>query len=443
MEKVSGSEKFAYSMGAFGQNFAYGIMMTYLMNFYTDSVGIAPGIVATLFLVTRIWDAANDPLTGFIIDRAHLKSGKYRPFILVGGVLIGVATVLCFINPGFSMTGKIVYAFVTYIIWSSVYSFMDIPYWSMAPSMTDDPNERTRIVSLPKITATIGSLITYVVTIPLVSMLGGGNESNGFFFTALIFGAICAGGAILAAVKTKERIKIVPKPNEKFRDSINLIAKNRPLIIVLLVSLTSGIAVTIKQTIGAYYFEYIVGDKNQVSIFVLVGLIPMVAAMVLAPVLSKKFGKKNTAIAAGVVGFVFSAIIYYFQGLPIYIFNALSMVGIGVLMVMSLSMISDTVEYGEWKTGKRSESIVFSLFTFSALLSGALGGAIPGYWLDLSGYVAGAAQNASSLDAMSMMLSWAPAIMLLVMTVILLFYNLSEKRYKEILGELESKRLAA
>lgn len=443
MKNVSVSEKFAYSMGAFGQNFVYGIMMSYLMNFYTDSVGIAPAVVATLFLVARIWDAVNDPLTGFIIDRAHPRSGKYRPFILVGGILIGVATVLCFINPNFSMTGKIVYVFVAYLLWTSVYSFMDIPYWSMVASMSENPGERTKIVAWPKTSATIGSLIAYVITIPLVSMLGGKDSSKGFFWTAVIYGAICAGGAIIAALKTKERVRIVPKPNEKFRDSINLVAQNKPLKLVLLVTLFSGIAITMKQTIGVYYFDYVVGNKDLVSIFVGVGLIPMVAAMLLTAPISKKFGKKNTIIAGGLVGAVFSAAIYFVQGWLVFAFNALSMVGIGVMMIITLSMQADTVEYGEWKTGKRSESIIFSFGTFATLLSGALGGAIPGYWLGWSGYVAGAVQNAASLNAMNMMLSWAPAVGLLILVIVMFFYDLSEKRYGEILKELESRRLEA
>ena len=440
MEKVSGFEKFSYSMGAFGQNFAYTIMMTYLAIFYTDSVGIDPKIFAVLFLVARIWDAANDPLTGFIIDRAHPKSGKYKPFIIVGGILIGVATILCFINPNIGMTGKIIYAFITYLIWSSVYSFMDIPYWSLAPSMTDDPAERTKIVSLPKTTATVGSLIAYVITIPLVSLLGGGNNSKGFFWTAVIFGAICAGGAIMAGVFTKERIKIVPKPNEKFVDSINLVIKNKPLLLILLVSLTTGIAVSMKETIGAYYFTYVVGDANQVSIFILVGLIPMVLAMILSPKVSKKFGKKNTAIAGGIISSVFTIAMYFFRGWPVYALNAVSMIGIGIIMVMSLSMLADTVEFGEWKTGKRSESIIFSFYTFSALLSGAFGGAIPGFWLGFAGYKANTVQNAASLYAMNAMLSWAPAIGFILTIVALLYYNLSEKRHADILHELEGRR---
>ncbi len=441
MEKVSGFEKFSYSMGAFGQNFAYAIMMSYLMIFYTDNVGISSALVGTLFLAARLWDAVNDPLTGFIIDRVNLKSGKYRPFIGIGGVLIGILTILCFINPGFDGSGKVAYAFITYILWCSVYSIMDIPYWSMAPSMTADPAERTKVIAIPKITATIGSLLVAILTIPLVGALGGGSNSTGYFWTAVIYGIICAGGALMAALNTKERIKIVKKPNEKFKDSIDLIIKNRPLLMILLVTFFTGTTITIKQTVATYYFTYNVGDVNLVPLFALVGLIPMVAAMVISPPVSKKFGKKATAMASGIVGAVFSAAIYYVNGnLPlVFAFNAVSMVGIGVMMVMTLSMQADTVEYGEWKTGKRSESIIFSMGTFMTLLSSAAGGAIAGFWLAGSGYVANAAQTGATLNAMNMMLSWAPAAGLILMDICLIFYNLSEKRHAEILKELEKR----
>lgn len=445
MEKVSGFEKFSYSMGAFGQNFAYAIMMSYLMIFYTDNVGLSSALVGTLFLIARLWDAINDPLTGFIIDRAHLKSGKYRPFIGIGGVLIGIMTILCFINPNLDHSGKVVYAFITYILWCSVYSIMDIPYWSMAPSMTSDPAERTKVISIPKITATIGSLLVAILTIPLVGAIGGGDNSTGYFGTAVIYGVICAAGAMLAAVKTKERIKVVKKPNEKFRDSIDIIVKNKPLLLVLLVTFFTGTTITIKQTVATYYFTYNVGNVNLVPLFALVGLVPMVAAMVVSPPISKKYGKKATGIASGIIGAVFSAAIYYANGnIPlVFAFNAISMVGIGVMMVMTLSMQADTVEYAEWKTGKRSESIIFSMGTFMTLLSSAAGGAIAGFWLQGSGYAANDAQTSSALDAINMMLSWAPAIGLALMVVILLFYNLTEKRHAEILQQLETRRSEA
>lgn len=442
MEKISTSEKFSYSMGAFGQNFAYAIMMSYLMIFYTDSVGLSAAVVGTLLLAARLWDAVNNPLVGFIVDRVNLKSGKYRPFIGAGGVLIGIMTILCFVNPGFNDAGKIVYAAVTYIIWSTVYSIMDIPYWSMAPSMTLDPTERTKVIAIPKITATIGSLLVAILTIPLVKAFGRGSDSNGYFWTAVVYGIICTAGALIAAFNTRERVKIIKKSNEKFKDSVFLITKNKPLLLILLVTFFTGATITIKQTIATYYFTYNVGDVNLVPLFALVGLIPMVAAMVISPPISKKYGKKATGIASGILGGAFSIAIYFSAGnLPlVFAFNAISMVGIGVMMVMTLSMQADTVEYGEWKTGKRSESIIFSMGTFMTLASTAAGGAIAGYWLQAAGYVANAAQNPAALDAINAMLSWAPAIGLILMSIILAFYNLTEQRHSEILRELEARK---
>lgn len=445
MKKVSGFEKFAYSMGAFGQNFAYAIMSAYLMIFYTDSFGMAAAAVGTLFLVARIWDAVLDPVIGLLVDRLNLKWGKFRPFILIGGVLAGLFTVLCFFNPNFGLTGKMIYAYITYIIWGTTYGLMDVPYWSMAPSMSTDPGERTKIVSIPKITATIGTLLVSALTIPLVKAIGGGNDSKGYFGTALIFGILCAGGAVIAAVWTKERVKIEKKPGEKFIDSVNVVLKNRPLLLLLAMNILTGAALTMKQTAVTYYFKYNIGNESLIPYFALAGLVPMLIAMVLSPAVSKKLGKKTTAIWGGIIGAVFSAAVYFAQSnlTLLFVFNSLSLLGNGVMMVLTLSMMSDTVEYAEWKTGKRSESIIFSFGTFTNKLSGAIGGALVGYWLNLVGYVRNVPQTPASLNGINIMLSWAPAIGLLAMAIIMMFYNLTEERHAEILKELEARKTSS
>lgn len=445
MKKVSAFEKFAYSMGAFGQNFVYGIMATYLMIFYTDSLGLAAASVGTLFLVARVWDAVMDPLIGVVVDRTQTKWGKFRPFILVGGILAGLLTVACFFNPHIGLTGKLIYAYITYIIWGTTYGIMDVPYWSMAPSMSIDPAERTKIVSVPKITATIGSVLVSVLTIPMVQAFGRGDNGKGYFLTAVVFGVLCAAGAVLAALKTKERIVVERKKGEKFRESVDVVVRNIPLLLILLTTLCTSMAVTMKQTVVTYYFTYNVKNVDLIPLFAVVGLIPMVAAMVIAPPISRKFGKKPTAIASGLIGAVSSAAIYFsFGHLPlVFAFNAVSMIGIGVMMVLTLSMQADTVEYAEWKTGKRSESIIFSLGTFTTKLSSAIGGAVTGYWLTLAGYKPNVEQTASSLNGINSMMSWAPAVGLALMTVILAFYSLTEKRHAEILSQLGAKRSLA
>lgn len=442
MEKVSGFEKFAYSMGAFGQNFAYAIMSSYLMFFYTDSFGMATAAVSTLFFVARIWDAVLDPLIGLLVDRSNLRYGKFRPFILIGGILAGLFTILCFFNPTFGFAGKMIYAYITYIIWGTTYGLMDVPYWSMSPSMTTDPAERTKIVSIPKITATIATLLVSALTIPLVKAIGNGNDSKGYFGTALIYGIICACGAIIASLWTKERIKTEKKQDEKFIDSAYVVFKNKPLILLLLMNIMTGSALMIKQTIVNYYFKYNVGNEYLIPYFALAGLVPMLIAMVLAPSVSNKIGKKKTAIWGGIIGAVFSAAIYYVSGnlVLLFVFNSLSLLGNGVMMVLTMAMMADTVEYAEWKTGKRSESIIFSFGTFTNKLSGAIGGMLAGAWLTLVGYVANVPQSEAALNGINMMLSWAPAIGLLLMSVIMFFYDLTEERHAEIMKELGARK---
>lgn len=440
-QKISAYEKFAYSMGAFGQNFAYGIMASYLMIFYTDSVGIGAGIIGSLFLVARIWDAVIDPFIGVIIDRANLRYGKFRPFILVGGILAGIMTILCFFNPSTGMTGKIIYAYLTYIIWGTTYGIMDVPYWSMAPSMTIDPNERTKIVAIPKITATIGGLLVAVLTIPMVQAFGRGDNSKGYLLTAVIFGALCALGGIIAGTQTRERTKVLPKKKERFIESVNVAAKNKPLLLILLANLFCNTVVTMKQQDVTYYFTYNAHNVDLVSMFMLAGLVPMVLAMVLVPSISKKYGKKNTIIASALLCGVTSALMYYCGGtLPLYFtLNALSMAGLGGINVLTLSMQSDTVEYAEWKTGKRSESIIFSLGTFTTKLSSAVGGALIGYVLTLVGYKAHVEQTPLALGGISMLMSWAPTIGMAVLIVIISFYRFTEQDHEKIVAELEAR----
>ncbi len=442
MKQVSAFEKFAYSVGAFGQNMVYGLMSTYLMIFYTDNFGISAAAVGTLFLVARIWDAVMDPVIGIIVDRFNSKWGKLRPFILVGGTLSGILTIACFFNPDLGITGKMVYAYITYIVWGTTYGLMDVPYWSMSSTMTLDPDERTKIVSIPKLTGILGAVLVTVVTIPMVTAFGHGDNARGYFFTALIIGLICAMGAIFTAAKTKERTNVPKKEHEKFSKSINVVAKNVPLIIILLSTLFTNISFFIKQTVQTYYFTYIYGDVSKVSVFSFIGILPMILAMLFAAPFSKKVGKKNAAITVAFVSAVFCGAMYYCTNslVLLTVFNSISMAGIGAMLVFTISMQADTVEYAEWKTGKRSESIIFSMGTFTTKLSSAIGGAFVGYWLSVMGYIPDAAQPPKVLSGINIMMSWAPAIGLLLMGIILMFYNLTEKRHAEILEALKERQ---
>lgn len=232
--------------------------------------------------------------------------------------------------------------------------------------------------------------------------------SKGYFITAAIFGISCGICVTVTFFNTKERITVTTiKKNEKFIDSVNVIVKNRPLIILLISMMFINIALTLKNTTLTYYFIY------------------------------------DTFIGSCATSAIFNLLMYFTMNniVLIFIINALSMVGIGSALVLITSMEADTIEYAQWKTGKRSESIIFSLGTFTTKLSAALGGAILGYWLTLVRYIPNKVQTPVAVNGINAMMTLAPAIGLFLTIVVMLFYDLTEKRHNEILRELQKSKV--
>ena len=160
MDKVTAKEKYSYGIGAFGKDMVYAVVATYLMIFFTDEVGISSAFVGGLFFFSRFWDAINDPIMGLIVDNTKTKCGKFRPWILIGTLVNAVVLVFLFLNPSNFLEGKMVYVYcsIAYILWGMTYTIMDIPYWSMIPSFSSNPDERDKIAVIPRIFATLGGL---------------------------------------------------------------------------------------------------------------------------------------------------------------------------------------------------------------------------------------------------------------------------------------------
>jgi sugar (glycoside-pentoside-hexuronide) transporter len=441
MKKVSGLQIFTYSMGALGQTFIYGLMSAYLMIFYTDNVGFSAAVVGTLFLVARIWDAILDPIIGLVVDRSNTKLGKFRPFILAGGILAGIFTVATFFSPQVGLVGKIVYAYITYIIWGTCYGLTDAPYWALSSAMTVEPSERTKIMSVLKIIGMLGVVGAMTLTIPLVTSLGHGNNAKGYFVVSILYGSICIIGTTIAAIFTKERVRSAPKANEKFSDSIKVIFQNPPLIIVLFGLLFYNTSSVIRDVQRTYFFTYVLHNIKLLPLFAITTALPMVISMALTPLIGKKLGKKRPFIIAGLIAVVSCAVSYYFVNnlQMLLILNAFSGVGLGMALVLITSMQGDTVEYAELKTGKRSESIVFSMCTFTMKLATAIGGAMVGYYLTFIGYKPNVEQTPFTINGMNMLMSWIPAIGFLIMVIVISFFPLSEKRHAEIVKELKER----
>ncbi|SFT16457.1 MFS transporter [Paenibacillus sp. BC26] len=443
MKALSATEKWSYGLGALGQNLIYGLVTTFLMVFYTDEFGINAAIVGTLFLIARIWDAVLDPVVAVFIDRVNTRWGKFKPFVLLGGMIVALLTVMCFYAPDFSMPMKIVYIYVTYMLWNTAYSLFDVPYWSIAPTLTNDPAERTKIIAFPKILGAVGIIIASGAVSPLVKALGGDNDASGYLWTAIIFALICVLLIMLMFRNTHERLVGTRAEHESLRASVNVVIRNKPLLIVTLASFFATTPLVLKNTMAIYFMKYNAGDEDKLPLFLLSAMLLMLVAMGITPKIAAKRGKKTTFIIGGIIGIVANTALFFIQPentAVLFAVNAFSMFGLGFILVLITSMQADTTEYAEWKTGKRSESIVTSVGTFNAKLCSAIAGAIAGYGLSLSGYVADQDQTDSVLTGIHLMMSVLPAIGLLLCVLCISFYQLSERRYAEMMVSLNARK---
>ncbi|MBC1926165.1 glycoside-pentoside-hexuronide (GPH):cation symporter, partial [Listeria innocua] len=246
-------------------NLAFQVIGTYLMFFYTDVYGISAAAVGTLFLVARVIDAFDGPIIGIFIDRTHTKWGKSRPFFLWFSIPFGLMCVLTFTTPDLTDGGKIVWAYVTYILVGIFYSCVNLPITSILPSLTNNPKERTVLGTIRQFGGTIGQIIVTVFTLPIVALLGSGDQQKGFFLTILLFSIVAVVLLLNTFVNTKERITNVQKV-VRVKDSVKAMKRNWPWMIMILMNFIYWMAMTMKNQTTVYFFKYNLGREDLVPI---------------------------------------------------------------------------------------------------------------------------------------------------------------------------------
>ena len=436
-------EKFSFGLAVGGSGVAYALISSYLMLYLTDIFGIAAAAVGTLFLVARIWDAVNDPVMGIIADNTRTKWGRFRPYLLFMPIILGIVTMLLFWGPNLSGSGKIIYAYILYILWGMSYTALDVPAWALMPTLTKNIGERNKLVSFANGSALLTSLLVAVVTLPLVGALGGENPALGFRYTAIIFAVLVVVFPIIGFFNTKERV-VVKGNRLKLKDMGEILATNRPLQLVVLAMFITLILGNVRTGLAIYYMIYNLGVPQLIPVIMFTTLGAMVLGNFIAPVILKKVEKKISLIG----GFILSALamltlfLVGYSSLPIF-FITLVAVGIasGVITISGVAMVADSVEYGEWKTGKRAEGVTFSIRTFTTKL-GLIGGAVAGYVLAMIGYVPNVAQPVEVLDNLHRIYTLLPAAASLLSIIPLLFYKLSNKRLAEIMKEIKERKEA-
>ncbi|MHA6534227.1 MFS transporter [Paenibacillus sp. BAC0078] len=440
--KVSLAEKMAFSGGLLGQNMLYSFMSMYILFFYTDLLGI-PATAASVILVTAsIFDACLDPLMGMITDKTRSRWGKFRPYLLFAPFLIAAATVLCFWDFGGSPTSTLVVATVSYLLWGMLYTVCDTPLWAISSVISTDPGERTLIVTLGKIGGTIGAVVITTLGIQLLLAFGGERSTGAYLYSAIIVAVIAALTIFLTGLISRER---VAPSSEKipFKKNLQTIYKNKPLLTLLAALLIINLVTGIRQSIQLYYVVYVWGDASygtQLGISLVVG---MLLGMIATPRLLGRFSKKNVFVCSCILGSL-SCVVPYLLGdqniLFTLVFFGVSFFFSGMTIIVSTSMLLDTIDYSEWKLGFRGEGIVFSTNTFITKFSGAVSRLIIGASLGFLNYVENQPVTPNLQHGLSFVMFLLPALCFLAAIIPILFYNISDKQRARILIDLEKSR---
>ncbi|HDO9660730.1 TPA: MFS transporter [Clostridioides difficile] len=442
-DKLSGKEKVGYATGDLACNLIFSTVGAFLMYFYTDVYGLAPMAVSMIFLVARIWDGLNDPIMGVIVDRTKSKHGKFRPYLLYGALPFTLIAILCFTVPDISPMGKFVYAFITYIGLGMIYTLVNVPYGALTSAMTQDSTERANLSVVRMFFASVGTLIVTYGVPKLSTILGGENLAKGYQQAMIIYGI--AGGLLLlfCFFTTKERYSVVNEDSEKagFKDIIVLLKNNKPLVILSLIFILMFGIMSIVDAVGIYFFQYVLGREDLLPTYMILGKGAVLVGYAVTPLLLKKFDKKEiifwfTVVTLSLpIGMMFLGKEHITLIMILRVIHGIAYSSTGIMW----SLVPDTIEYGELKTGKRREGITYSIIGFFFKFGMALGGLVPGVVLSMTGYVANTSQTSQALYGIRSINGIIPAVLTVAMLVLIKMYPLTEEKCREVINELRSR----
>jgi len=450
-ERLSLASKLGYGVEDFGANLVFQAILFYLIYYFTDVLGIGAEVAGIIVLASKSWDAVSDPLMGTISDRTNSRWGKKRPYLLFGALPAGIALLLLFYSPNFSgseeaiMRSRIIWGLLTYILFSTTITIINVPYSALTAVLTRDSHERSVITGYRMSFAIVGTLVAAGASLPLVTLFGGGDPIVGFRMLGLCYGVILVVVTMIVFGTTRERIADIdggPEKKMKLSRYALTVVKNRPFMILLLGTLMYMLAMNTIAAVLVYYFKYNL-DAEKLIAFANLGIfIPALLAIPLFVFIGKKTSKKTAYnIGMGIVGAVLVVLFFFAEKSMVLIFVCLAVAGIGLSTnwLSPWAMIPDTVEYSEWKQGVRNEGILYGAFFFVFKFAGALGGFVVGKVLDFVGYVANQPQTDQSLLGIKLLFTLIPVCFIILGIVVLSFFPIDAKKHREMIDEIEKR----
>jgi Na+/melibiose symporter-like transporter len=485
-ERLSVGEKVGYSLGDLAANLIFQTFITFLAFFYTDVFKIPPGTASAIIFWGGVFGGVIfNPIMGLIADRTNTRWGKFRPWVLWTAVPFGVLSLLAFTTPDLGEQGKIYYAIITYTLLVVIYAANNLPYSALSGVLTGNMAERNSLSSYRFVAVMIAQFIIQVLLLPLVLMLGDGDQAEGFRKAMMIFAIIGTIFFIITFLTTKERV--VPKPEQKstVKEDLGDLFRNKPWLLMLVVIVLVFVTLALKGGSYIYYFQnyvdqaalarfldgigfngFIAGLNSVIAgiglgqfhwpddpvasgcgIFNGGGIIFMIVGIGFAKPLADRFGKRNV-FGAGLFAstlFLLAFVFYPPDAIgTIFLSQILHGFFYGITIPLLWAMIADVADYSEWKNNRRATAIVFSAMILGLKFGLAVGGSLVAKLLDVYGYVRGAAeQSPEMVHGIKLAISVYASIPFLVCCALLFFYEINKAMESRIEAELAQRRGAA
>ena len=446
-EKITVKERLAYGCGDFSSNIMYSAVAAFLMFYYTDYVGVAAAAVGVIMACSRVFDGISDLIMGVIIDKTKSPFGKARIWILRLVIPYAVGTVLLFAVPvGWSETAKLVYIFFSYnIAFTVLFTGINLPYATLTAMMTQDQYERSVLSIFRMILATCGTLFIKTCTLPVVKFFG--NDARAWTYTFVIFGALEIVTFMITFLFTRERVNTEndgKKLDVPVLLGLKALVKNKYWLMATVNLILIFVAMGVNGSAEVYYTKEILGNPDLVGTFSVAFQATQIVCMFFIAWFVKRFGKRNVLMAGSVIFIIGYAIMGIGAENLVILLAGCMLRGVGNAGISAcmFAMVTDTIEYGEWKTGIRTEGLINSAASFGQKIGNGISLLLVGAVLSIGGYVGTAAsQPASAFIAIRSCYIYIPIILTIIQIIVLTFYHL-DREYDSVLDDLKNRRIS-
>lgn len=449
---LSFSEKFNYALGDTASNFFFQFFAIFVVYYYTDVYGLRPAAVTTMLLMVKLWDWVTDPVMGIIADRTNTRWGKFRPYLLWMAVPYGALGYLMFINPDLGEEGKLVFAYVTYILMMTAYTAINVPYGAMMGVMTTSSSERLTLGTFRFVGAFSAAIILGMSVRPMVRYLGGDDEILGFQYTMAIFAVLSVLMFLQTFHGTRERVSPPPSQDSHIGKDLKTLFMNKAWLVMVIAGIFTLACVAIRGGATVYFFKYYMLDDNspfiwiwdRTSFFITTGAIVFVIGVIAGRYLSDFYDKRSLMLFLTLSSAIIMGLMFYVPSdayWTMLTMNALSSLLSGPTPALVWAMYGDVADFGEWKFNRRTTALVFSAAQFAQKFGLTIGGVLPTAVLTYVGYEANMVQSETSLLGIRLIFTWLPAVFAIIAGLAFIFYPLRDSQLVQIEKDLVGRRL--